>query len=1547
MIKRLIGLIVVIMISVCALASCDLSGLLAGNNTPPDKDNNGLDKDPEGIIYNAESDVYIVVGEGATGDDANKLSLAITEARGFTPFIIDDSTEKQSHEIILGQTNRELSATALMYLERNMDNYSTGDEGSYLIYSDTNSVAVVFDEDYDNVSKKFALDHIIDNYVGETMTVSNGIVKESVFDLVEDYYKPLDQEYRSELIAEAREKLGDSATDALVSLMSLYNGDTKLMEWFAGLYDPCICVCKGLGEEVCQDTVYCRAQGGGFYYSNSARDNVGYLPDVETTRQALDFLNLSGMTWMYGNSYTSGALPNEMLKDIGRYVQALQCEDGYFRHPQWENVEDYDMRLNRDLNWATTILNNAGLPFVYKTPTNLDGAGRPSWMDQSLTSRLGVSSVNAVSKVVATAGHPAMLDSVETLRAELESRTEALKTNSYGTGSWLSTYGSQITARDAELYAEKLNEDPDYQGSSTPLADLIIEWLNTNMNDRGTWVIDPNEEGKFAETNGVMKIVGLYSVGKADWPRGLEAMEACVEVLKNDQKAKGSVDIYNAWIALNGVYNSIIKYSDDTQKKLDAEKFMSDFYQNDAAEAINNSRKKLSTFRRLDGSYSYTVAFDEDGNELVGQNSSMGMKTAVPGSKEGDVNGCLIATVDSWGNICSALGIKRIPIYGAAEMYKFRKIIDDSQPVIKQGAGMDYMTVDFEEEELGDKPNVGITFGGRSEGFSATVEKDDEKENNYLKFVTTGTFKAPNTTAGDSIYVTCDSQSAAARSYVFEGDFCVTSANGENAYQVFVGNCTILFIRVSGGKVKLVEGSSDSAANSLNMDLGVSLDLGDWFRLKIVYYLGDHDTVRIKIYFDDLSDGEDELQLLAVTDNYYDKNGDKFEAGGGKPSDSFKHAHIYSYSPLEGTLLLDNLAAYRSKDEYVRESDINNQPKIYNIDPPDSEEKLYEFSSDELHSDITVEEGDGNVSVGSGVLNFAGASKISVPINVRTAGSKCATASFKLNVDEQTAVGTDVLTLTFTENLGDIISLVFRVAQDSQGKFITCVEKNEAEGAALTGVRIPLGEAKSVSVDFHHDYDVALVFADGSFVGASNKIYKGAERRTATALEISSAGGCSIDDLVFEKNKNSYDEATKPNHGSVYYDFESDNNDVVLSDTGAEIANKNYFGSISKAVVLTQTSALKPSSLTLPVNERANLYSLFIFEASLRFENSNTNGQTHIISAKDASGKAVYSIALKVNGDLVELYEVGQNGNASARMASVSKSETFKLTVEVYPDNRMAHIYVNGVCVAKSSIFKDHEGMTYTPESFEIATSSTRSTLCIDNVKAETLYELYESVEVKPEKNTDTSNPLNFDKSNTGSLPDKIISNGVNFRVENELNTVTGEYSNVGVLDTVRGRNESVGVKLDKENTNSAVIFETDVKFSNNEYDHLAQIFFGENNSKHIYGLLFSVSGDGFKITNYCDTNRTTLVDGLSLDTWYRIKVEYFVNDDGSSRTRLYIDGTLKYVTDQYIGMTEAPKKNVSQVMFYTFLDGKCSIYVDNMSLTTSSDTCFDEVGKK
>ena len=87
----------------------------------------------------------------------------------------------------------------------------------------------------------------------------------------------------------------------------------SVLTWLAGLYD---------------------AKSGGFYYSNSARDTEGFLPDLESTYQAIYLLQLGGM-------YKTGPvpesiMPGEIQEGLVKFAYELQDEsDGYFYHPQW------------------------------------------------------------------------------------------------------------------------------------------------------------------------------------------------------------------------------------------------------------------------------------------------------------------------------------------------------------------------------------------------------------------------------------------------------------------------------------------------------------------------------------------------------------------------------------------------------------------------------------------------------------------------------------------------------------------------------------------------------------------------------------------------------------------------------------------------------------------------------------------------------------------------------------------------------------------------------------------------------------------------------------------------------------------------------------------------------------------------------------------------------------------------------------------------------------------------------------------------------------
>ena len=88
-------------------------------------------------------------------------------------------------------------------------------------------------------------------------------------------------------------------TEAFRELYELY--DEGLVKWMANLFDPDICVCNEVyGKAECEHHPLCGTAG--FHYTHSARDTVGYMPNIEAMHSALNFTVTSGFTDNYLNN---------------------------------------------------------------------------------------------------------------------------------------------------------------------------------------------------------------------------------------------------------------------------------------------------------------------------------------------------------------------------------------------------------------------------------------------------------------------------------------------------------------------------------------------------------------------------------------------------------------------------------------------------------------------------------------------------------------------------------------------------------------------------------------------------------------------------------------------------------------------------------------------------------------------------------------------------------------------------------------------------------------------------------------------------------------------------------------------------------------------------------------------------------------------------------------------------------------------------------------------------------------------------------------------
>ena len=101
-------------------------------------------------------------------------------------------------------------------------------------------------------------------------------------------------------LAKAKEVYGPEVELALREYLNMIG--ERYYTWLANLYLPRKCLCNNIdvdGNCVCllktDENGKPLCLGGGFYYSNSARDNEEYQIDIESTVQAIRFIQGTGM----------------------------------------------------------------------------------------------------------------------------------------------------------------------------------------------------------------------------------------------------------------------------------------------------------------------------------------------------------------------------------------------------------------------------------------------------------------------------------------------------------------------------------------------------------------------------------------------------------------------------------------------------------------------------------------------------------------------------------------------------------------------------------------------------------------------------------------------------------------------------------------------------------------------------------------------------------------------------------------------------------------------------------------------------------------------------------------------------------------------------------------------------------------------------------------------------------------------------------------------------------------------------------------------------
>ncbi|MBO5316632.1 MAG: hypothetical protein J6B48_09415 [Clostridia bacterium] len=449
-------------------------------------------------------------------------------------------------------------------------------------------------------------------------------------------YSLADTEKFKELAAHVGGERGIRLSSALADYYErIYS--KELPEWFARLYDKKI---------------------GGFYFSNSARDNdsliykgmtFGLLPDADSTWQTLITLPKLGLT--FGKKY-SKFLPEETKVKIIAFLKGLQDTDGYFYHPQFDRKRNEEKieRRSRDSSRAVAVITALGALPTYDTPTGIIGDGILA-NGERVKKPAAPSNAEESKAEKSQAFYAPFMKDKESFLEHLSSLK--LTNNSYSTGSHFITQQPEMVYRDKLLKKE---------GADYTLYGLLTDWLTENQLENGIW----DEKIDYGSISGIMKICRLYSAANVMIPRAEKTVRAAISVITSDEEVQSITDIFNPWVATNVILSDLCKIGGEEGKKI-AECIREELIDN-AEALIGATADKLSQFKRADGAFSYPK--DASGGW------NMGMPLGIKGLDEGDINATHLA-VFAVDNIYSALGLEKfyIPPYGNTDAQKVLDII--------------------------------------------------------------------------------------------------------------------------------------------------------------------------------------------------------------------------------------------------------------------------------------------------------------------------------------------------------------------------------------------------------------------------------------------------------------------------------------------------------------------------------------------------------------------------------------------------------------------------------------------------------------------------------------------------------------------------------------------------------------------------------------------------------------------------------------------------------------------------------------------------------
>lgn len=1484
---------------VIGLVSCKISHNSGDATQSPNVD--------DGVIYSPYVNASIVLGEGIDNSDIASVRNAYFKRVGKEIAVKSADTEATAHEIVIGKTDREISTKAYRRLVLSKtDDQMVG----FSIYSDGKSVAIAFDEAVfgEDIAFIESLDYFISKYMTKstlTLDVGDGYIAN--FDPIDrqkekdaaEIERLWDLKY-SQILAKVNniEGIADAIVSELKSTYSIYSNSGDPVVWLANLYDPV---------------------SGGFYYSNSARDNIEFAADLDSTAQALGLIEsiLEG----YDGTMTD-YLGEEIAAKFVSFAKNMQDKNGYFYHPQWSRklIDETPERKNIDVINALNILGVFGASPIYDTPNGVKGEGASS--ASALTLPFSENGVTAVSKILLLQDDqmyiPQYLKSAESFSDYLAAFD--IKNDTVAVCKQLTSELPLYLAVDEKLAQE---------GADYRICELLKQYLAKSQGYNGLWSTAASYK-TISELNGFLKI---YNTINASIPRFESIVETILEIMRFETEPQTINDISEAWTALYLVMNNIKSFGYETSEIV-AERCVSTVYGR-VADLISLTSENLLLFLREHNSFSTT---------LVGSASeSYGMPVAIPLTVEGDMNATLLATKNIWYSIFGVIGVGHVPVFKTSDRMMFQKTLLDMGIIIKNEV-IKTPAEKFDDIDIGDEGPYTIGWRTSSNVTKYTeVVSVDEERGNALRFYASN--KSP------LVYLSMDSMSdvRSASCYSYEFDVLVNEeySGGIGASIIIHPNMHVVALERVGDTVRILE-RSGKYDDAYTYDTGARAKVGEWFNLRVEYYPGTAETVRIKIYFN----GE----CVSVSDLYCDK-----QSVNVVPSNEFAGVSIYNTSKSEVSLLLDNVLIESSYLTYKAETSSN---LSYNVDSTSEKQKINDFDNSTEGSapsgfivsgnaaDATVMTDQNSNKVFS-VSEKAG--EIILPLDQRGIGTNSALIEFDFMLDTNSAVGTKYQ-INFNEHLYKnrcFGAVQLAVMEENGGKYATIIEvtPDGKTSNVYSNIRISLGVKYTLRLHLFYKEGVMVVFIGDSndnldIVGINMNILKDSYKyymgqATLEVMTPTLNSTILIDNLVAERIVSDYETATSPKIPRKEYTFDDagDAGDMVISGVKVLDGELSFAGASSNAFV------------EIPINQRVNVPTLSVIKLDVR--NIDGNSGEVVIKLTDKSGTVVAAISLvKQNGN-IDIHEYTENRRYPTPIYTVT-SNSFALTIKYSAQRGGYNIFINDTYVTSSSILytADSKGIKF--EKLNISSTGDVG-LTIDNLYAEEVCStLITSVSTSSgsditdgaltyENNSFVAKPSSIQTSFPTSGPainvregvfESIIDGTVKKNVSKVLEYYSdGEASNLILFN----RTHSL------ENANAA-FFETDLMIRSTGGKMRTKFEFGGivgGTYPLIYYLDFTTEGPGRTILLKTNDYEVTLDEKVTEGVWFKLRIEYTdtpydYNYDGYNDciVRVFINGVQigegKTANNASIVPSAVDMKRIRCVM-YSGVEG--SVFFDNTIL--------------